>query len=141
MSCGLRTVVDQNHEPRDGLFCNVIVHDPIKQATWIYDSHGIYSEGTRGYRGYSIRATSIDFSEGAVVNLSDIDNSNDIQVGDLLMNNRGEFYEVTKLNETSVQVGNLVTSLVNASGIPDAPDNKFYARTKDEWVEISTAEI
>ena len=43
-----RTIVDQNHEPKDGLFCNVIVRDPVQQNTWIYDSNGIYSEGTAG---------------------------------------------------------------------------------------------
>ena len=46
--CCWRTIVDQNHEPKDGLFCNVIVRDPIQQNTWIYDSNGIYSEGTAG---------------------------------------------------------------------------------------------
>ena len=46
--CCWRTIVDQNHEPKDGLFCNVIVRDPINKTTWIYDSNGIYSEGTAG---------------------------------------------------------------------------------------------
>lgn len=49
--CRWRTIVDQNHEPKDGLFCNVIVRDPIKKTTWIYDSNGIYSEGTAGPKG------------------------------------------------------------------------------------------
>ena len=48
MGCCWRTIVDQNHEPKDGLFCNVIVRDPVQQNTWIYDSNGIYSEGTAG---------------------------------------------------------------------------------------------
>lgn len=51
MGCCWRTIVDQNHEPKDGLFCNVIVRDPIKKTTWIYDSNGIYSEGTAGPKG------------------------------------------------------------------------------------------
>lgn len=46
--CCWRTIVDQNHEPKDGLFCNVIVRDPTQQNTWIYDSNGIFSEGTAG---------------------------------------------------------------------------------------------
>lgn len=48
MGCCWRTIVDQNHEPKDGLFCNVVVRDPVQQNTWIYDSNGIYSEGTAG---------------------------------------------------------------------------------------------
>ena len=51
IGCCWRTIVDQNHEPKDGLFCNVIVRDPIKKTTWIYDSNGIYSEGTAGPKG------------------------------------------------------------------------------------------
>ena len=35
IGCCWRTIVDQNHEPKDGLFCNVIVRDPIKKTTLI----------------------------------------------------------------------------------------------------------
>lgn len=42
--CGLRTVADENHEPRVGFSCNVIVYDPINHKKYLYDSNGIYTD-------------------------------------------------------------------------------------------------
>lgn len=54
-SCGFRTIVDPNHEPADGRFCNVIVRDTATGNRWIYDSNGIYSKlsepGPAGAKG------------------------------------------------------------------------------------------
>lgn len=50
--CGFRTVVDPNHEPADGRFCDVIIRDPITKNVWMYDSNGIYSKlGEKGDPG------------------------------------------------------------------------------------------
>lgn len=46
-----KTIVDPSHKPQDGLFCNVIVRDPVNETTYIYDSNGIWSPGTAGPRG------------------------------------------------------------------------------------------
>lgn len=51
----LRTIVDQNHVPKDGLYCNVIVVDPISKNTYLYDGDGIYTllgqKGDTGEKG------------------------------------------------------------------------------------------
>ena len=145
MGCCWRTIVDQNHEPKDGLFCNVIVRDPIQKATWIYDSNGIYSEGTAGRQGLSFRHSQAALEPNSDVALSDIA-GNEAQVGDLLMDNSGDVYQVVSINHgaDTVTIGDLITNL-GGSSIAPGNDGDFFVtldkQTQWEPVNIIGEEI
>ena len=96
----LRTIVDQNHVPKDGLYCNVIVVDPISKNTYLYDGDGIYTllgqKGDTGEKG----------DKGDKGDTGEKGDAAEIFVGSTITTDPGTYATVTNAGTTKTAVFN-----------------------------------